>query len=466
LISVKKFSRLLLTCVVFCLAATSVVAQSGSVNDEKSDKTETRSAQELYQETNTYVDKKFAELNRKSVTYDPKLAAAVESEQKELAVKYATILLQRGSLTGEDLYYLGMLQYLGNNPKGALEAMRKFLATNPSGEKAQLARAVMVLYATRTKLIPEAEELAKAYRENQPQDVKEIYGIEHLLTDAYLNTKNYERMAEHAKAMLSAAKVAIAAKKVDMFRRDEMLLKSTTLLAQAFAGLNQPERAGGAFHELRRIAVSLPSGNLYRMATMRLALVDPKGDYEKIFDEPRADEMTVAPEISGVKWIDQEPVKLADLRGQVVLLDFWAPWCGPCHYVFPKLQKWHENYKDKGLVILGLTNFFGQVNGKRLSKEEELDYLSEFKKRNRLPYGFVVADSSANDANYGVFSIPMSFLIDRRGNVRFIAAGAGELEIAQLGKMIQKLLAEPARESTTSGVEDQRPKDQTKLPPR
>ena len=55
---------------------------------------------------------------------------------------------------------------------------------------------------------------------------------------------------------------------------------------------------------------------------------------------------------------------------------------------------------------------------------------------------FLVADSSANDLNYGVFSIPMSFLIDRRGNVRFIAMGAGEAEIAGLGKMIEKVMAE------------------------
>jgi hypothetical protein len=73
-----------------------------------------------------------------------------------------------------------------------------------------------------------------------------------------------------------------------------------------------------------------------------------------------------------------------------------------------------------------------------------------------LPYGFVVADSSVNDMNYGVFSIPMSFLIDRKGNVRFIALGAGEGEITALGKMIEKVMSEPltaptdTRAATTS----------------
>jgi len=142
------------------------------------------------------------------------------------------------------------------------------------------------------------------------------------------------------------------------------------------------------------------------------------------------------------QWIDQAPVKLSELRGQVVLLDFWAPWCGPCRYTFPKLQKWHESYKDKGLVILGLTNYFVQANGQKLTHDEELAYLRSFKKTNRLPYGFVVADSEVNDLNYGVFSIPMSFLIDRSGKVRFIAMGASEKEIGGLGKMLQTVLAE------------------------
>lgn len=125
-----------------------------------------------------------------------------------------------------------------------------------------------------------------------------------------------------------------------------------------------------------------------------------------------------------------------------VLVDFWAPWCGPCRYTFPKLQRWHESYKNKGLVILGLTNYSGDIDGRRATPNEELAYLRTFKKQNHLPYGLVVADSSVNDLNYGVFSIPMSFLIDRRGNVRFIAMGAGEQEIAALGKMIEKVMGE------------------------
>ena len=94
-------------------------------------------------------------------------------------------------------------------------------------------------------------------------------------------------------------------------------------------------------------------------------------------------------------------------------------------------------------MILGLTNYFGHADGHSVNQAEELAYLRTFKKTNRLQYGFVVADSEVNELNYGVFTIPMSFLIDRNGRLRFIAIGGSEREYVALGKMLEALLAEP-----------------------
>ena len=57
-------------------------------------------------------------------------------------------------------------------------------------------------------------------------------------------------------------------------------------------------------------------------------------------------------------WVNGSPLTDADLKGKVVLLDFWAVWCGPCIATFPHLKEWNEKYADKGLVMIGLTRYY------------------------------------------------------------------------------------------------------------
>jgi thiol-disulfide isomerase/thioredoxin len=411
-------------------------------------KPEKRAAKVLFEEAKTYLDRAYAEFNKQKVPFNQKLDAKTKQEQKDLAAEYAAVLQTRKKLDDADLYYLGMLYHLAGNGDGALEAMRRYLAQQPAGENAQLARAVVVLYATRQALVPEAERAVEAYAQNQPQDLNEWFGMETLIAQAWQKQKDYPRLLRHGQEMLKIAKLVTTAKSANAFRRDDMLFKAVSFISEADLQLNKKSEAIAAVNELRKLALALPSGNLLRLATIRLAGLAPATDMRGIFNEAGAAGSDPLPELVATQWIDQSPVKLTDLRGQVVLLDFWAPWCGPCRYTFPKLQRWHESYKDKGLVILGLTNYAGDIDGRRATHPEELAYLRTFKKENHLPYGFVVADSSVNDMNYGVFSIPMSFLIDRRGNVRFIAMGASEQETTALGKMIEKVVGEPVAPAT------------------
>lgn len=434
-----SFTKSLVLALTFLLAA-SVLTIADSPNKVPPEK---RSAKVLFDEANTYVDAKFAEFNKLKVAYDQKLEAKTKQEQKDLAAKYAAILAARKDLANGDIYYLGMLYHLEGNADAALDAMGRFLKTTNGGENAQLARAVIVLYATRADMIPQAEAAVADYAKNEPRNLIEWFGMETLITEALKKTKVYEGMSKHAGEMLKIAKLVAESKTINTFRRDDLLFKATSLSAEADVLLNKKEAAIASVQELRRTAAALPSGNLLRFANIRLFGLDKSIDTRAGF--AAGSSATALPELVATQWIDQSPVKLSDLRGQVVLLDFWAPWCGPCRRIFPKLQNWHENYKDQGLVILGVTNYFGHAEGRKLNRAEELAYLRTFKKQNRLPYGIVVADSQINDMNYGVFSIPMSFLIDRRGNVRFIAMGATEEENAALGKMLEIVIAEPAQ---------------------
>ena len=438
--------------ILIVLAAFGVTGLSQTpANEETPAKIDDRPAQVLYEDANGYLGRRYQEFNKQNLPFDPKLETKTRAEQKDLAVKNAETLRNRKNLAPTDLYYLGLLDHMAGDGDRALETMRTFLKHNVDGDQAQTARNVVVLYSVKKNLIPDAEATVESYKKHKPQNPDDLYRMEFLIADAFLRGKNYPSLIKHAEGMLSAARTFAVERKNETFRRDEMLMKSTFLLVEGYTQTNKKDAAINQLEELRRTAIGLPSGNLYKQATIRLATAFAGTDLNKIFNDPALRNGS-PPEIKGTEWLDLKPVKLSELRGQVVLLDFWAPWCGPCRYTFPKLVRWHQQFKDKGLVILGLTDYNGSAEGRKMTPAEELVYLREFKKLNKLPYGFVVSDSKVNMVNYGVFSIPMSFLIDRRGNLRFIAANASEPELSRLEMMIPKLLAEPVENKTETAA--------------
>lgn len=427
--------------VLLLLATVSTLAQGLAPSVKPDLKPDNRPAQALYEEANGYLGRKYQEFNKQKLPYDAKLEAQTKKEQKDLAIRNAVILQARSPLAGEDLYYLGLLHHLAADADASLAAMRLFLKDDAGGQKAQSARNVLVLYAVKKDLIPEAKAAVAAYARHQPQNADDRYRMELLIADAYMRARDYASMVTHAKEMMEASKRFIESNKEEVFRRDEMLLKSAVVLSDAYVRTNQKELAIATLTDLRRISIHLPSASLYKNATTRLMRLDPELDPGELFDASLLSKNPL-PELIANEWIEQQPVKLADLRGQVVLLDFWAPWCGPCRYTLPNMSRWQTTFKNKGFVILGLTKYYGHGDGEALSPPEELVYLKEFKKRNRLPYGFVISDSNKNEFNYGVFAIPTSFLIDRKGVVRYISLGASEEEIALLEDMIKKLIDE------------------------
>lgn len=160
-----------------------------------------------------------------------------------------------------------------------------------------------------------------------------------------------------------------------------------------------------------------------------------------------------APEIEAEAFLGCEPVTMSQLQGKLVLIDFWAVWCGPCVEAFPALNELHRQYADQGLVILGVTRFNGyewDEEAQRatkatqgISKSSELDMLKRFSEIHQVEYGFFV---TARENEYwnalGVSGLPHSVLIDQQGKVRRIASGADADKLDSLREKIEELLQE------------------------
>ena len=111
------------------------------------------------------------------------------------------------------------------------------------------------------------------------------------------------------------------------------------------------------------------------------------------------------PEVAATDWLNTDgPPTLASLRGKVVLVEFWATWCGPCVAGIPHLNELQKKYRDAGLRILSLT-------------DDNRGTVDAFQKRATSPIEYTVGVGSDLGAKYGVTGIPHAFLIGRSGKL-------------------------------------------------
>jgi thiol-disulfide isomerase/thioredoxin len=162
-----------------------------------------------------------------------------------------------------------------------------------------------------------------------------------------------------------------------------------------------------------------------------------------------------APDVVGEFALNGTAKKLSDLKGKVVLLDFWAVWCPPCIATFPHLRDWNKDYAKEGLAILGATTYYNYTWDKDKNKivgskeevktDDERAMLKDFAAHYKLEHELLVLSkdnwTKAGKA-YAVQGIPTVVLIDRRGDVRMIRVGSDDANAHALEEMIKKLLAE------------------------
>jgi len=130
-------------------------------------------------------------------------------------------------------------------------------------------------------------------------------------------------------------------------------------------------------------------------------------------------------------------VKLSDYRGKVVLLNFWATWCGPCTLEIPWFIEFEQQYKTQGFAVIGVS-----------MDEEGWNAIKPYMAAHKMNYRVLLGDDSVSQLYGGVESLPTTFLIDRKGRVAFPPhiGLAGKNEYL---KEIQSLLGEQQQRTTS-----------------
>jgi len=131
---------------------------------------------------------------------------------------------------------------------------------------------------------------------------------------------------------------------------------------------------------------------------------------------------------------DTQRYDLKQFRGKVLYIDFWASWCGPCAKSFPFLNDLNNQFKDRGLQIIG-------INLDEKSNDAQ-DFLAKY------PANFIVAADTGEQCvrDFGVKAMPSSYLVDRKGIIRHVHLGFRAGEAKELQVLVEQLLAETAAE--------------------
>lgn len=194
-----------------------------------------------------------------------------------------------------------------------------------------------------------------------------------------------------------------------------ILLTVIMMLALVVAGRSLYSRTG-------KEAVAIAPGTTARGAMdIKRDVLIPARDAEK------------APALSEGTWVNSEPLKLENLRGRVVLVDFWTFGCYNCRNTLPALKRWDTRYRERGLTIIGVHSPESEHEKQTANVRREVRSLG-------ISYPVVTDNNYETWRAYGIRAWPTTVILDKQGRIRWMHIGEGYYD--EMDGVIQKLLAE------------------------
>lgn len=140
-----------------------------------------------------------------------------------------------------------------------------------------------------------------------------------------------------------------------------------------------------------------------------------------------------APDITNKTWLNSSPLHLQDLRGKVVMVEFWTFGCYNCRNVEPYVKDWYRKYMDQGFVVIG-------VHSPEFSYEHDLSNVKNYLQEHDIGFPVPIDNDFSTWSRYGNRYWPAMYLIDKQGVIRHVRIGEGGYQDTE--RLIQALLDE------------------------